>query len=72
MCGSDSATTAKSDPNCTTYTTAHSDVVGGSDYWDAINNKWSNTPPVSNTVDDMINRIDHVTTTTYYNTGDKK
>ena len=45
VCGSDSAT---ADPNSTIYTTVHNPVVGGSDYWDNINQTWSNTPNVSN------------------------
>ena len=45
-CGSDSATVAKSDPNCTVYTTAHTDVVGGSDYWDEEKKCYTNGPTV--------------------------
>ena len=72
-CGSDSATVAKSDPNCTVYTTAHNDVVGGSDYWNPNTNTWENVSTnVTNNVNDLVGRIDHITTTTFYNTGDKK
>lgn len=43
-CGADSATTAKADPNCTIYTTAHTEAIGGSDYWDNVNKEWTNVP----------------------------
>ena len=74
VCGSDSATTAvKSNPDDTIYTTATNPVVGGSDYWNPNTNTWENVSTnVTNTVNDMVNRIDHITTTTFYNTGDKK
>ena len=44
ICHSDSATTAKSTPDNTVYTTAHNDVVGGSDYWDEEKKEWTNIP----------------------------
>lgn len=73
VCGSDSATVAKSNPNETIYTTATKPVVGGSDYWNPNTNTWENVSTnVTNTVNDMVNRIDHITTTTYYNTGETK
>lgn len=72
VCGSDSAT-VKSNPDSTVYTTAYNNVVGGSDYWNSVTRNWENVPKTyTNKVDDMMNRIDHVTTTTttFYNTGD--
>ena len=56
-CGSDSATTAQIDPNCTVYTTAHNDVVGGSDYWDPITKQWKN---VSNNISNLQKEIDNL------------
>ena len=44
-CGSDSATTAKSDPNIVhTYVTSTNNIVGGSDYWDNEKKEWTNVP----------------------------
>ena len=48
ICHSDSATTAKSNPDSTIYTTAQNITVGGSDYYDNINHTWTNAPHVSN------------------------
>lgn len=56
-----------------TYSANTNFDVGGSDYWNSVTKNWENVPKTyTNQVDDMINRIDHVTTTTYYNTGDTK
>lgn len=44
-CKSDSATTAKADPNIVhTYVTGTNSIVGGSDYWDDVNKEWTNVP----------------------------
>ena len=44
ICHSDSATVAKSNPNSTVYTTAHNDIVGGSDSWNSATRNWENVP----------------------------
>jgi hypothetical protein len=36
---------------------------------DSVTTAWNAN---SDQVEDMVNRIDHITTTTYYNTGDAK
>ena len=77
MCGSDSASVAKSNPDSTVYTTAWNANsamdTGGSDYYNSCTRNWENIPKTyTNQVEDMVNRIDHITTTTYYNTGDAK
>ena len=60
VCGSDSTT--KQNPNSTIYTTATNPTVGGSDYWDSMNQVWTNNPYVSN-------KIDPNTATTAWNNG---
>lgn len=50
MCGSDSATVAKADPNTATYVTGYNPIIGGSDYQDKVNKTWTNIPNVSNNV----------------------
>ena len=42
VCGSDSTTSVKSNPNSTIYTTAANPTVGGSDYWDPNTGTWHN------------------------------
>ena len=71
-CGSDSST-CKADGVTTAWNSNSAMDTGGSDYWNSVTRNWENVPKTeTNQIDDMINRIDHVTTTTYYNTGDKK
>ena len=62
VCGSDSTNSVKSNPNSIIYTTATNPVVGGSDYWDNINQVWTNNPHVSN-------KVDPNTATTAWNNG---
>ena len=57
MCGSDSATVAKSNPNTTTYVTGHNPIVGGSDYWDEVNKTWTNVPSTINNLQKELNEI---------------
>lgn len=56
-CGSDSATTAKANPNTTTYVTGHNPIVGGSDYWDEVNKTWTNVPYTLNNLQKELNEI---------------
>ena len=42
VCSSDSATSVKSNPNSTIYTTATNPTVGGSDYWNPTIKEWKN------------------------------
>ena len=80
VCGSDN-NNYKSD-NITAYNvkvdndiyTGNSGLnVGGSDYWNSVTRAWENVPKTyTNQVDDMLNKVDHVTTTTYYKTGETK
>ena len=62
VCGSDSTTNVKSNPNSIIYTTATNPTVGGSDYWDNMSQVWTNNPHVSN-------KIDPNTATTAQNSG---
>ena len=50
VCGSDSTTSVKSNPNSTIYTTDTNPTVGGSDYWDNMSQAWTNNPQVSNKI----------------------
>ena len=59
VCGSDSTTSVKSNPNSTIYTTAHNEVVGGSDYWNPNTNTWEN---VSAHVSNLQNEINELKT----------
>ena len=72
VCTSDSNTCK--DNGITTAWSANSTMeTGGSDYWNSCTKNWENIPKTyTNQVEDMVNRIDHITTTTYYNTGDAK
>lgn len=73
MCGSDSNSTYKSDNLTTAWNTNSAMDTGGSDYWNSVTKNWENVPKTyTNQVEDMVNRIDHITTTTttFYNTGD--
>jgi len=73
MCGSDSSNTYKVDGTTTAWNANSAMETGGSDYWNSITKNWENVPKTyTNQVEDMVNRIDHITTTTYYNTGDAK
>lgn len=56
-CGSDSATSAQLDPNSTVYTTAHNDMVGGSDYWNPLTKVWEN---VSTNISNLQKEIDDI------------
>lgn len=60
VCHSDSATVAKSNPNSTVYTTAHNDVVGGSDYWNSATRNWENVP---HTLTNMQKDLDEIKST---------
>ena len=73
MCGSDSSNTYKSNDTTTAWNANSAMETGGSDYWNSCTKNWENVPKTyTNQVEDMVNRIDHITTTTYYNTGDAK
>ena len=39
---------------------------------DSPDNPWNQFKTYTNQVDDMLNKVDHVTTTTYYKTGETK
>lgn len=72
VCRSDS-TTCKPNGVTTAWSANSAMETGGSDYWNSVTRAFENVPKTyTNQVEDTVNRIDHITTTTYYNTGDTK
>ena len=58
VCGSDSTTSVKSNPNNTIYTTATNPTVGGSDYWNPVTKTWENIPScVTNTINNKMQEL---------------